>query len=110
MIQIESPTGIANIEKLLDVQGIDAAFIGPNDLSQSMGIMGQMDNPDFIAAVQKVIDTAKAKKKFSGIHMMATAPLQKWIDKGMTLNLWGNDVTFLMNAAREGLAQLKKQK
>jgi hypothetical protein len=42
--------------------------------------------------------------------MMATAPLQKWIDKGMTLNLWGNDVTFLMNAAREGLAQLKKQK
>ncbi len=108
MIQIESPKGVANVDKILSVDGIDAAFVEPNDLSQSMGIMGQMDNPEFLAAIQKVIDTAKAKKKFSGIHLMATAPLQKWIEKGMTLNLWGNDVTFLMNAAREGIAQLKK--
>ncbi len=108
MIQIESPKGVENVEKILDVEGIDAAFIGPNDLSQSMGIMGQTDNPLFVQAVERVINAAKERKKFSGIHMMATAPLQKWIDKGMTLNLWANDVVMLMNAAREGLAQLKK--
>lgn len=107
MVQIESPKGVENIEKILDVEGIDAAFIGPNDLSQSMGIMGQTENPLFVSAVEKVISAAKAKNKFSGIHMMATAPLKKWMQKGMTLNLWANDVVMLMNAAREGLAQLK---
>lgn len=108
MIQIESPAGVRNIEQLLDVEGIDAAFVGPNDLSQSMGIMGQTDHPDFIAAIDKVIDTARRKNKFSGIHMMSTAALQKYVDKGMTLNLWANEVVMMMNGAKEGLSQLKK--
>lgn len=108
MIQIESPKGVENIEKLLDVEGIDVAFIGPNDLSQSMGIMGQTDSPEFIAAVDKVIEAAKKRNKFSGIHLMNTAALEPWMKKGMTLNLWANDVTMMMNAAREGLANLKK--
>ncbi|WHH57624.1 aldolase/citrate lyase family protein [Petroclostridium sp. X23] len=108
MIQIESPIGVQNVGDILDVEGIDAAFIGPNDLSQSMGIMGQMDNPEFIKAIESVITAAKERNKFSGIHMMATDALQKWIDKGMTLNLWANDVVMLMNSARDGLAKLKK--
>jgi 2-dehydro-3-deoxyglucarate aldolase/4-hydroxy-2-oxoheptanedioate aldolase len=108
MIQVESPTSVDNLEKILSIEGVDAAFVGPNDLSQSMGIMGQTDNPRFIAAVDHVIATAKAKGKYSGIHMMATPALRPWIDKGMMLNLWGNDVVFLMNAAKEGISKLKK--
>ncbi len=108
MIQIESPTGVANIDKLMAIEGIDAAFIGPNDLSQSMGIMGQTDNPKFIAAVDSVIAAAKAKGKYSGIHLMAVPALEPWMAKGMTLNLWANDIVMMMNAAKEGLAKLKK--
>lgn len=55
MAQIESQTGVANINAILDVEGIDAAFIGPNDLSQSLGIMGQTRNPLFMQAVEKVV-------------------------------------------------------
>ena len=109
MIQIESPQGVENVEKILSIDGIDAAFIGPNDLSQSMGIMGQTDNPKFIAAVEHVINTARSKGKYSGIHMMAVSALEPWIAKGMTLNLWANDVVMLMNAAKEGLAKLKSK-
>lgn len=108
MVQIESPTAVENINNLLDVEGIDAAFVGPNDLSQSMGIMGQTDNPQFIAAIDRVIDAAKRRGKFSGIHMMSVETLQPWIEKGMTLNFWSNDVIMLMNAAKAGLAKLKK--
>lgn len=108
MIQVESPRSVENIEHILSIEGIDAAFVGPNDLSQSMGIMGQTDNPNFIAAVDHVIATAKAKGKYSGIHMMAVPALQPWIDKGMTLNLWANDVVMLMNSAKDGLAKLKQ--
>ena len=108
MIQVESPTSVENLEKILSIDGIDSAFIGPNDLSQSMGIMGQYDNPRFIEALDHVIATAKAKGKYSGIHMMAVPALQPWIDKGMKLNLLGNDLIYMMNAAKEALGKLKK--
>ena len=109
MIEIESPAALENINNLLDVKGIDAAFIGPNDLSQSMGITGQTDDPQFITAVDKVIDAAKRRGKFSGIHMMSFEALQPWIEKGMTLNCWANEVVMMMTAATTGLANLKKQ-
>ena len=99
MTQIESPIGVGNVEKILGIEGIDAVFIGPNDLSQSMGIMGQYTHPDFIAAVDRVIAAARRKGKYSGIHHMAVDALAPWLAKGMQLNLWANDVLFLMNAA-----------
>jgi len=108
MIQVESPLSVENLDKILSIDGIDAAFVGPNDLSQSMGIMGQTENPRFIEAVEYVISTAKAKGKYSGIHMMSVPALQPWIAKGMTLNLWANDIVMLMNSAKDGLAKLKK--
>jgi 2-keto-3-deoxy-L-rhamnonate aldolase RhmA len=108
MLQIESPIAVKNIDDLLAVDGIDAAFVGPNDLSQSMGIMGQTENPLFMEAVDKVIAAAKKRNKFSGIHMMSVEALEPWIKKGMTLNLWANDIIMMMNAAKAGLAKLKK--
>ena len=107
MLQIESPKGVQNVERMLDVEGIDAAFIGPNDLSQSMGIMGQTSHPDFIAAVDRVIAAARQRKKFSGMHMMSAEALLPWMKKGMTLNLWSNDVLLMMDAAKAGLAKLR---
>jgi 2-dehydro-3-deoxyglucarate aldolase/4-hydroxy-2-oxoheptanedioate aldolase len=108
LIQIESPIGIKNIDDLLAVQGIDAAFIGPNDLSQSLGIMGQFENPDFIAALDKIIAAAKKRQKFSGAHFQVASALAPWIAKGMTLNLWANETVMMMNGAKEGMAVLKK--
>lgn len=107
MTQIESQTGVDNVEKIMAVAGIDVAFIGPNDLTQSLGISGQFDHPGFLAAVDKVMEAAKKNGKYSGIHLMNAGALKPWIAKGMTCNLWSNDVTMLMDAARSGLAQLK---
>ena len=108
MLQIESPVGLGNIDELLGVEGIDALFIGPNDLSQSMGLMGQFEHPDFIAALDRVIAAAKKKKKFSGAHFQVAGALVPWIAKGMTLNLWANEIVMMMNGAREGITLLKK--
>ena len=109
MVQIESPIGVKNVERILDVDGIDAAFIGPNDLSQSMGIMGQTSHPDFLAAVDRVIAAARQRKKFSGMHTMSVDSLLPWIRKGMTLNLWSSEVLLMMDAAREGLLKLRRK-
>jgi len=108
MIQIESPVGVKNIDALLAVDGIDTAFMGPNDLSQSMGIMGQFDHPDFIAALDAVIVACRKKQKFSGAHFQVATALAPWIAKGMTMNLWANETVMMMNAAKDGIALLKK--
>ncbi|MDF2499593.1 MAG: HpcH/HpaI aldolase [Anaerosporomusa subterranea] len=109
MTQIESPAGVKNVEAILDVDGIDAVFIGPNDLSQSMGIMGQTDHPDFIAAVEHVIAAAREKGKYSGMHLMSCPALKPWIDKGMSLNLLGNEIVFMMNSAKPAVAEVKNK-
>ncbi len=108
MCQIESPAGVGNIGEILDLDGVDAAFIGPNDLSQSYVLMGQFNHPTVVSAIETVIEAAKQRGKFSGIHMTgAPSSVKAWMEKGMTLNLWSNDITMMMNHAREGLAQLK---
>ena len=106
MAQIESSLGVENIEAILDVEGIDAVFIGPNDLTQNMGIYGQFTHPDFVAALDRVITSARRKNKFSGIHLMSGAALKPWIEKGMALNLCGNDVVFMMKAAGQAVAEV----
>jgi len=108
LIQIESPTGLKNIDALMAVEGIDAAFIGPNDLSHSMGLTGQFEHPDFVAALDSVVAAAKRHQKFSGAHFPTASGLAPWIAKGMTLNLWANETVLMMNAAKDGIAFLKK--
>ena len=108
MCQIESPRGVDNIDAILDVEGIYAAFIGPNDLSQSYGLMGQFDHPTVVGAIEKVIAAAKRRGKHSGIHLTgAPEALKKWIAKGMNLNLWSNDLNLMMSKAAEGLKVLQ---
>jgi 2-keto-3-deoxy-L-rhamnonate aldolase RhmA len=108
LIQIESPVGLKNLDELMAVEGIDAAFIGPNDLSHSMGLAGQFEHPEFVAALDKVVAIAKKHNKFSGAHFAAASALAPWIAKGMTLNLWANETVLMMNAAKEGIAALNK--
>ncbi len=108
LVQIESPVGLENLNEILDVDGIDVAFVGPADLSQSMGIMGQLDNPIFIEAMETIIKTAENKGKASGIHLMDVAPLKKWQAKGMKCNMFSSDVNLMIQAAKEGLGKLRE--
>ena len=108
MCQIESPVGVENAASMLDVDGVDACFIGPNDLSQSFGLMGQFSHPAVTGAMDKVVAAAKAKGKFSGVHFSGSPDMLKpWMEKGMTLNLWANDIIMMMNNAREGLGKIR---
>ena len=108
MCQIESPAGVDNSGVILDVDGVDACFIGPNDLSQSYGLIGQITHPTVTGAIEKVIEAASARGKFSGIHLSGSPDaLKPWMEKGMKMNLWSNDIALMMSSAREGLAKLR---
>ena len=101
LCQIESQLGVSNIDAIMAVDGIDGAMIGPNDMSQDFGILGQYAHPAMQAAFRQVIDAAARHGKVSGAHFGAAAPLQPWLSQGMTLNMCSSDLGLLMSGAKE---------
>ena len=61
MIQAEGAKAIENIDAILDVAGIDVIFVGPYDLSASLGIIGQIEHPKICSAIQEIVRKADAK-------------------------------------------------
>lgn len=110
LCQIESRAGVAHIEEIMAVEGIDAALIGPNDMTQDYGILNQFDHPEIVEAFEKVIAAAKAKGKYSGVHFGSAEPLKPWLDKGMQFNMWNSDSGLLMGGAAVQMKQLKGER
>ncbi len=108
LCQIESSTAVENIDSILGVDGVDAAFIGPNDLSQSYGLMGQFEHPVVVGAIEKVIASAQKHGKHRGIHLAGpTDALKGWIAKGMNLNLWGNEIAMMQASGSAAVKQIR---
>lgn len=99
MCQIESRKGVENVEEIIAVEGIDVAFIGPNDMSQDYGILGQFEHPDMVAAFEKIVAAAQANGKWAGAHFGGAAPLKPWLKKGMQINMWNSDNGLLAQGA-----------
>lgn len=107
MCQIESRRGVENIEAILAVEGIDVGFIGPNDMTQDYGILGQFEHPDIVTAFERVIATARANGKWSGVHFGSAAPLAPWLSRGMQINMCGSDNGLLALGAAAMRRQLE---
>ena len=93
--QIETKLGVENASVIAAVEGIDVLLIGPNDLSISLGIPGDIMNPIELEAIKKVADACKKHGKFFALHG-APAMLDKF--KGdLSLVIQGTEMDFMMN-------------
>lgn len=106
--QIETREAIENIDAILSVEGIDVGLIGPNDLSISLGVPDQLNSEMMNHAIEKVVDTAKKRKKASGIHVGNIDLIRKWRAKGMTVLTYSTDIGFMYNASKSSLEELKR--
>lgn len=70
IIQIEHIEAVNNLEKILSVEGISGIFIGPYDLSGSMGIPGKFKDKSFLEAIGKIDQISDSKKIRKGIHII----------------------------------------
>lgn len=103
VLMIEHIDAVNNIEEILSVPGIDATFIGPYDLSMSMGLPGQLTHPDVVAARQRVLRATLARGLTAGIHLLhadATADLGRYIASGYRFVALGSDIVLLGESAR----------
>ena len=97
---IENFNAIDQLDKILRVAGLDAIFIGPYDLSASMGITGQFDQPKFIAALEQIRAIAKTHEIPCGMHVVKPSKeeLNQRIAEGYRFIAYSIDVVFLMGA------------
>ncbi|MGA3325887.1 MAG: aldolase/citrate lyase family protein [Terriglobia bacterium] len=109
IVQIESPTAVANSEAIADIDGVDVLFIGPTDLSHSMGILGNFEHPDFVSAVLRAAQAASSHGKHCGILLPNPRDIRKYFDLGFRFIASGSDAVLLNNAARSLFESLHKE-
>lgn len=107
IIQLESKTAMRDIEQLVSVPGVDAAFIGPNDLSQSYGKPGQSEDPEIIADLLNFIQVCNRHGVAPGIHAFDMKTAQRWIDAGMRLICYSNDINMITDTGTAYTTELK---
>jgi 2-keto-3-deoxy-L-rhamnonate aldolase RhmA len=104
IVQIEHKDAVANIEEILSVPGIDGTFIGPYDLSLSLGIPGQLSHPEVLAAKIKVRDATLAHGLIAGVHFVhprtAADDCRRAVAEGYRFIALGTDILFLGDSAR----------
>jgi 2-keto-3-deoxy-L-rhamnonate aldolase RhmA len=103
IIGIESVPAMENLEPILAVGGIDAIFIGPNDLSVSLGVPDDYTNPKFVEATDYIISTAQQHGIPAGGHWQTREQVQFWMDKGSRWILYTSDVRALTEGYRDAL-------
>ncbi len=92
--QIETGTGVANVDAIAALPGIDALLVGPNDLALSLGVAGDLMGDTVHDAIGRVAAAAKSHGKVFGLHA-PDALLERWIPEGCTLVMSGLDAAVL---------------
>lgn len=107
LIQIESVVGLANLDAILKVDGIDGIFIGAVDLSATMGYEGNPNHPEVQKAVIDAIKRIRVAGKAAGILSTMHDVTQQYLDLGTEFVAVGVDTSVLMNSLRDLLARYK---
>jgi len=107
ILQIERAQAIANIDELLAVPGVDAAVIGPFDLTISLGEQHVLA-PAVDDAIQRVVAAAQRHNVASGIHIADSTVVLEWYRRGMTMLACGSDLGFFNAGAQQTLAALRQ--
>ena len=107
IIGIESVQAVNNLEEILKVPGIDGIFVGPNDMSISIGFPDQYDRPEYQEIVKKVIDTSEAHGIPTLVHHQTSDLSAHWVQQGARFVLHTTDRRTLAEAYRRDFAALR---
>jgi 4-hydroxy-2-oxoheptanedioate aldolase len=109
IIHLEGQEAIDNLDEILEVKGIDIMFIGPYDLSQSLGVPGQVNHPVVEEKMKEIISKCNAKGVCVGTFVDNLENAKKWEDAGIKYISYSVDVGLLYEHCRDILKNIKKQ-
>jgi len=99
LVQVETREALEDVEAIAVTDGVDGVFIGPADLSASLGYRGQPDHPDVAKAIERGIEAILAAGKAPGILTADATIARRYLDLGCVFVGVGNDVGLLVRAA-----------
>ncbi|HEU5219040.1 MAG TPA: aldolase/citrate lyase family protein, partial [Gemmatimonadales bacterium] len=99
VIQIETAEAVERLDDLLTVPGVDAALIGPTDLSLALGVAGKMEDPKLVGAIEKTMAACAAHGVVPAIHTNDLAMTTSWAGRGMRMVSINSEVGHLVGAA-----------
>ncbi|MFW5857699.1 MAG: aldolase/citrate lyase family protein, partial [Planctomycetota bacterium] len=110
VVMIESKEGVANIDAILAVDGVDGVLIGPYDLSGSYGVPGQTGHAEVAAGCRRVREACAAAGKAAGLHVVKpdADAVDRALAEGYTFLVLGVDIVFLAEGARRSRALAEK--
>jgi 2-keto-3-deoxy-L-rhamnonate aldolase RhmA len=104
IVQIESPSALAAADEFAATDGVDVLFVGPADLSHSLGIPGQFSSPIYQDALRRVVEACRAHGKAAGVLLYDHASFKPHLDLGYTFVGIGADVSFVNDGVKAALA------
>ena len=107
-VQLETAEGLANIEEIAAVDGVDAIYIGPGDLSVSLGATGPDGRAVLERAIATIVECCKRHKRTVGIFAMTPDHLSTAIGQGMTFLTLAADSVFLMKSLQDAADVMRK--
>jgi 2-dehydro-3-deoxyglucarate aldolase/4-hydroxy-2-oxoheptanedioate aldolase len=109
ILQIEKGAAIDQIEEMVAPSAVDGVIIGPADLSISLGIPGDFQNPEIVSAIGRVVAACQARGIPSGIHVRDLNLLRQWQEHGMTLLMYATPFDFVQAEAKHAVAVLRPE-
>lgn len=108
ILQAEGKRAVENLDEILDVPGIDVVFVGPYDLSSSLGHVGEINHPEVIECIKGIIAKANAKGVKIGCFADTVEGGKKWRDLGVKFIGYGSDFDIFMRAAKAEVEEFAK--
>ena len=104
--QVETVTAVEHVDAIAEIDGIDVLFVGPSDLSHSLGIPGAFDNPAYGDAVDRIVAAAARHGKILGVHLPSPAAAGRYLELGFTFVSVAGDGQLLGAATRRALSDV----
>lgn len=105
IVMIETAEAMENLDEIMSTPGVDAVYIGPNDLAYALGLSpaGDNDDPQHVAAVTKILETARKHGVAAGIQTGSVAFTQRYLEQGFHMVTLGSDRGWMERLARQEL-------
>jgi 4-hydroxy-2-oxoheptanedioate aldolase len=110
IIQIEKKEILDDLDEVANIEGVDILFIGPSDLTLSLGIFGQFEHPVYLDVLKATVEAAKNAGKATGVLFMDPAFYDMYYELGFRFIGCGSDMVFLRKGAENTVAQLQKKR
>jgi 4-hydroxy-2-oxoheptanedioate aldolase len=111
ILGVESVPAMENLEHLIDIDGVDGVFLGPHDITVSMGIPTEYNNPRFVDAIEDVVRRCRRRNVGVGLHTqylkLPPEVLRRLLDAGMNWLINGADITAMRDAMNDQIGRLR---